>query len=305
MRIDPKKARSYREFLYILPFILLVLVFSYFPLYGWIYAFHDYQPPKPISAETFVGLKWFHYIVSNPVRTADVLRVLRNTFAMSGISLLFSWFPMIFAVFLNEIKCRPYRKFVQTATTLPNFISWVLVFSIAFNVFSSTGAVNTVLMDLGLIQEPIAFLKSSEHVWFRMWLWLTWKNAGWAAIMYLAAISGIDEQMIEAAKVDGATRMQIIWRITIPSILPTFFVIVMLNIASFLNNGMEQYYVFQNDFNRKYIEVLDLYVYNYARSSIKNYPLSTAISMLKSIVSVALLFVTNTVSRLVRGEGFV
>ena len=304
-RIDYKKRRSYQEFLYILPFIILVAVFSYFPLYGWRYAFHDYEPPFPISAENFVGFKWFNYIISKPARVKDILRVLRNTFAMSGISLLFSWFPMIFAVFLNEIKCKPYRKFVQTATTLPNFISWVLVFSIAFNVFSSTGAVNTIMTDLGLISEPIAFLKSSEHVWFRMWLWLTWKNAGWAAIMYLAAISAIDEQMIEAAKVDGATRMQIIWRITIPCLLPTYFVIVMLNLANFLSNGMEQYFVFMNNFNKKSIEVLDLYVYNIATTGRGNYPLSTAISMLKSIVSVALLFITNTVSRLVRGQGFV
>ena len=243
-----------------------------------------------------MGFKWFNYIISKPARVKDILRVLRNTFAMSGISLLFSWFPMIFAVFLNEIKCKPYRKFVQTATTLPNFISWVLVFSIAFNVFSSTGAVNTIMTDLGLISEPIAFLKSSEHVW---------KNAGWAAIMYLAAISAIDEQMIEAAKVDGATRMQIIWRITIPSILPTFFVIVMLNIASFLNNGMEQYYVFQNNFNKEYIEVLDLYVYNIAHKGAGNYPLSTAISMLKSIVSIGLLAGANGLSKLIRGENFI
>ena len=303
--INYKKRRSYQEFLYILPFILLVAMFSYFPLYGWRYAFHDYQPPFPISSENFVGLKWFEYIVNKPARVKDILRVLRNTFAMSGISLLFSWFPMIFAVFLNEIKCKRYRKFVQTATTLPNFISWVLVFSIAFNVLSSTGAVNVVLQDLGLIREPIAFLKSSEHVWFRMWLWLTWKNAGWAAIMYLAAISAIDEQMIEAAKVDGATRMQIIWRITIPCLLPTYFVIVMLNLANFLSNGMEQYYVFMNNFNKKSIEVLDLYVYNIATTGRGNYPLSTAISMLKSIVSVVLLLVTNGVSKLVRGEGFV
>ena len=300
-----KKRRSYLEFLYILPLLILVALISYYPLYGWIYAFHDYMPPKPISAETFVGFKWFEYIISNPTRLADVGRVLVNTFAMSGISLAFSWFPMMFAVFLNEIKCKPYRKFVQTATTLPNFISWVLVFSIAFNVFSSTGAVNTIMMDLGLTTEPIAFLKSSEHVWFRMWLWLTWKNAGWAAIMYLAAITSIDEQMIEAAKVDGATRMQIIWRITIPSILPTFFVIVMLNIASFLNNGMEQYYVFQNNFNKEYIEVLDLYVYNIAHKGAGNYPLSTAISMLKSIVSIGLLAGANGLSKLIRGENFV
>ena len=94
-----KKTRSYVEFLYILPLLILVALISYYPLYGWIYAFHDYMPPKPISSETFVGLKWFEYIVSNPVRLADVGRVLVNTFAMSGISLAFSWFPMFFAVF--------------------------------------------------------------------------------------------------------------------------------------------------------------------------------------------------------------
>ena len=304
-RISPRKMRSYKEFLLILPFLAVVALFSYFPLYGWVYAFHDYRPPKPITAETFVGFKWFLTIVNNPVRTTDILRVLRNTFAMSGISLLFSWFPMVFAIFLNEIKCRPYKKFVQTVTTLPNFISWVLVYSIAFNVFSSTGAINTVMMDLGLIEKPIAFLKSSENIWFKMWLWLTWKNAGWAAIMYLAAITGIDDQMMEAAKVDGATRMQIIWHITVPSILPTYFVIVMLNLANFLSNGMEQYYVFQNAFNMDYIEVLDLYVYNMATSSTGQYPLSTAISILKSVVSVILLVVSNTASKLIRGEGFI
>ncbi len=304
-RVNYKKRRAYQEFLYILPFILLVLMFSYFPLYGWVYAFHDYRPPYPITSETFVGFKWFNFIVSNPTRVKDIVRVIRNTFAMSGISLLFSWFPMIFAVFLNEIRCKPYRKFVQTVTTLPNFISWVLVFSIAFNVFSSTGAVNSILMETKIISEPIAFLRSSEHVWLRMWLWLTWKNAGWAAIMYLAAITGIDEQMIEAAKVDGATRMQIIWHITLPSILPTFFVIVMLNIANFMNNGMEQYYVFQNSFNKDYIEVLDLYVYNIATSGTGSYPLSTAISMLKSFVSIALLAGANGISKLIRGEGFI
>ena len=113
-QIDYKKRRSYIEFLYILPFLILVALFSYFPLYGWIYAFHDYRPPFPITNETFVGFKWFATIVNNPVRLKNVLRVLRNTFAMSGISLFFSWFPMVFAVFLNEIKCKPFRKRPRT-----------------------------------------------------------------------------------------------------------------------------------------------------------------------------------------------
>ena len=304
MNKSKKKWRSFQEFLYILPFVLIILVFSYYPLYGWVYAFFDYKPPQALTPDKFVGLKWFKFMVENPVKVKQILQVLRNTFAISGLSLLFSWFPMIFAVFLNEIKCVPFKKFVQTVTTIPNFISWVLVFSIAYSVLNNTGVVNTVLMNLHLTDRPIDFLKSTEHIYFKQWLWLTWKNAGWAAIMYIAAITGIDEQMIEAAKVDGASRMQIIRHITIPSILPTYFVIVMLNLANFLTNGMEQFYVFQNSFNRDYIQVLDLYVYNLAMGS-GGYSLSVAVSILKTIVSIILLTLTNGFSKLVRGEGFI
>ena len=301
---DYRKIRGYKEFLLILPFILLVLLFSYYPLYGWVYAFFDYKPPFPLSWDKFVGLKWFKSMVDNPVKVKKLLEVLRNTFAMSGISLFFSWFPMIFAVFLNEIKCKPFRKFVQTVTTLPNFISWVLVYAIAFCIFNSTGPISSLAQQWGLIDAPVNYLQSRDHIWFKMWLWLTWKNAGWAAIMYLAAISSIDEELIEAAKVDGASRMKVIRHITIPSILPTYFVLVMLNLASFLSNGMEQYYMFENSFNQNYIQVLDLYVYGLAMGS-GGYSLSVAISMLKSVVSVVLLFLTNKFSKLVRGEGFI
>ena len=303
-RISRKQLRAYREFLYILPFIILVAVFAYYPLYGWFYAFFDYRPPLSLSMKDFVGFKWFTYMASNPVRVQTVLAVLRNTFVMSGITLTTSWLPMLFAIFLNEIKCMPYRKFVQTVTTLPNFISWVLVYSIAFNLFNSTGAVNSILQSLGISSAPIMFLQDSKHVWLTMWLWLTWKNLGWAAIMYIAAIAGIDEEMYEAAKVDGATRMQMIRVITIPSLLPTYFVLLMLNIANFLSNGMEQYYVFQNAFNKDYIQVLDLYVYNLAMGS-RAYSVSTALSMLKSFISVILLCIANGSSKWIRGEGFI
>ena len=305
-RISRKKIRGYKEFLMILPFIIMVAVFSYYPLYGWAYAFFDYKPPKLLSECDFVGLKWFTYMLDTEVKRKQIGQVLLNTFAVSGLSMLFSWFPMIFAVFLNEIKCKPYRKFVQTVTTLPNFISWVLVFSIAYSIFNSTGVINSLLKDWGFIKTPIAFLKSSEHIWFKMWLWLTWKNAGWAAIMYIAAISGIDEELYEAARVDGANRIQLIWHITIPSILPTYFVLLFLNIANFLSNGMEQFFVFQNSFNKETIQVLDLYVYNLAFGNKGGgYSLSTAIGILKSVVSIILLCVTNTISKLTRGEGFI
>ena len=212
---------------------------------------------------------------------------------------------MLFAVFMNELRCVPFRKVVQTVTTLPNFISWVLVYSIAFSMFNSTGMMNTLLSNMGVISEPILFLnQSGPGVWLTQWLWLTWKNLGWSSIMYIAAISGIDAELYEAARVDGATRMKMIWYITIPCLLPTFFVLLMLNIANFLNNGMEQYYVFQNSFNKQYIQVLDLYVFNTAMGA-GSYSVSVAISMLKSVVSVVLLVGANTVSKLIRGESFI
>ena len=300
---NKKKWNSIKLFLYVLPFLILVFIFSYYPLYGWIYAFYDYRPPRPFSDAEFVGLKWFKSLVENEIKINQLLQVLKNTFAMSAITLGTSWLPMFFAVFLNEIKCVPFRKFVQTVTTLPNFISWVLVYSVSFSLFNSTGMVNTLLSNLGLIKEPVLLLQSSEHVWLTQWLWLTWKNLGWSAIMYIAAISSIDDELFQAAKVDGATRMQIIRHITIPSLLPTFFVLLMMNIGNFLSNGMEQYYVFQNAFNKEHIQVLDLYVYNLAMGS-GSYSVSVALSMLKSLVSVILLVTANAVSKLTRGESF-
>jgi len=301
---NKKKVRGYKEFLMVLPFIILVLLFSYYPLYGWFYAFFDYKPPKPLSEAEFVGWKWFVYMLDTPTKRAELGQVLLNTLAVSGLSILFSWFPMMFAVFLNEIRSKKYRKFVQTVSTLPNFISWVLVYSIAYCVFNSNGVINSVLSDWGIIDTPIRFLQSSEHIWFKMWLWLTWKNAGWAAIMYIAAIAGIDEELKEAARVDGANRFQIIRHITIPSILPTYLVLLFLSIANFLSNGMEQFFVFQNNFNKDTIQVLDLYVYNIAMGS-GGYPLATAISIFKSVVSIILLCVTNKISKVTRGEGFI
>jgi putative aldouronate transport system permease protein len=301
---NKKKIESIKKFLYILPFMVILAIFAYYPLYGWIYAFFDYMPPIPLNKSKFVGLMWFHSLIENQVKINQILQVLKNTFAMSGLSILFSWLPMVFAVFLNEIKGMRFRKFVQTVTTLPNFISWVLVYSIAFSLFSSQGMVNSLLNLLGLSSSPILFLQSSNHIYLSMWLWLTWKSLGWAAIMYIAALTGIDESLYEAARVDGATRMQVIRHITIPSLLPTYFVLLMLSIASFLNNGMEQYYVFQNAFNKDTIQVLDLYGFNLAMGG-GSYSVATAISMLKSIISVGLLFLVNGLSKLLRGENIV
>ena len=284
-----------------LPFLILIFLFSYLPLYGWVYALFDYKPGRALLDCKFVGLDNFTRMFADKYALEDIVRVMK-TLGMSLIGIATSGLPMMFAVFLAEIKSKHYRKAVQTLTTIPNFISWVLVYSVAYAMFSvNDGFVNRLLMDLGILDEGINFLASSKHVWLSMWLWGTWKGLGWSAIMYIAALTGIDQEQYEAAAVDGAGRMQKIWHITIPGLLPTYFVLLLLSIANLVNNGMEQYFVFQNAMNKEYIEVLDLYVYNQGMVGI-NYSYSTAVSILKSIVSVTLLFVANMSSKLTRGE---
>jgi multiple sugar transport system permease protein/putative aldouronate transport system permease protein len=295
---------GYKLFLLILPFLILTFIFSYYPLYGWIYSFFDYHPPRKLSESNFVGLHWFEMLVSSPVQVKKILEVMRNTFAMSGLGLLVSWLPMAFAIFMAEIRTKWFKRCVQTLTTLPNFISWVLVFSFAFALFASDGVVNRLLLDMHIIDRPIMFLQLNTHTWLTMTLWGIWKGLGWNAILYLAAIAGIDQELYEAARVDGAKRYHLMWHITLPEMLPTYFVLLLLSVASFLNNGFDQYYVFQNAFNQSRIQVLDLYVYNLGIGS-GSYAVATAISMLKSIVSVVLLFSCNGLSKLVRGETIV
>ena len=307
MKEKPKKKKldqGKRMFLYMLPFLLLCFAFSYFPLHGWIYSFYDYKPPLKLSQCNFMGLRWFKMIFGNPAQVRQLFIVMRNNFAMSFLNIATSVLPLFFAVFLNEIKCKWFRKMVQTLTTIPNFISWVLVYAVAFCLFSNTGMVNTVLQNLGVILKPIKFLDSDSHTYIAMLLWSTWKGLGWGAIMYLASIAGIDQEMYEAARVDGAGRFQLMRYITLPELMPTYFVMLMLSVANFLNNGMDQYFVFQNAFNKAHIQVLDLYVYNIGMTG-SSLSLATAISMLKSLISVTLLMAVNRISKKIRGVSLV
>ncbi len=299
-----KKKVSYYYFFLILPFLLLTLVFAYYPLYGWIYSLYDYKPPLKLSQSEFVGLKWFKFLFANSAQVGMLMKVLKNTFMMSLLTLLTSILPLAFAILLNEIKFKRYKNIVQTLTTLPNFISWVLVYSVAFALFSNGGMFNTLLVQWGVIDQPLKILDSGDYTYFKMLAWNLWKGLGWGAILYLAAIAGTDQELYEAARVDGAGRFMLMRHITLPALLPTFFVLLMLSIANFLNNGMDQYFVFQNAFNRDQIQVLDLYVYNLGLGS-NSIPLATVISMLKSIVSVTLLILVNNISKKTRGESIV
>jgi putative aldouronate transport system permease protein len=303
----PVQSRSQRTTLLLLasPFIVLVFLFYYLPIYGWIYALFDYKPGIPLFRNEFVGLKFFTTLVSSPTSRQEILRVLRNTFAISFLHLFASPLPVVFAIFLSEIRFVPFKKVVQTTTTLPNFISWILVYAVFFAIFSvDDGLFNRVLFKVGLISNPTNVLASERNVWWFQTGVTIWKTLGWNAIIYLAAITGIDPELYDAAHVDGAGRFRSIWHITVPGLIPTYFVLLLLAVANIINNGLEQYFVFQNPMTKARIEVLDLYVYNQGIASIY-YSAATAISVLKSLVSVTLLFVVNGLSRLVRGYGII
>lgn len=295
---------KYQLFLLLLPFLALSFVFCYLPLAGWRYAFFDYKAGETLSADKFVGFKWIAYLFQNEATRNDLVRVLRNTLAMSGLGLATSWCAMAFAILLCEIKNLRFRRLVQTFTTIPNFISWVLVYAVAFSIFSTDGFISSLLVNSGTIDTGINFLMDNSHMWLKMLAWGMWKGLGWSAIIYIAAISGIDQQLYEAAEIDGAGRFQKIWNITVPSLIPTFMVLLLMAIGNILNNGMDQYLVFENAYNTDTITVLDLYVYKLGINK-GRVPLATVIGMFKSVISVALLFGANKISKITRGESII
>lgn len=299
---------KFKLFLMFLPFGILAFLFCYLPLWGWRYAFFDYQAGGNITMKNFVGMKWFIYLFKNAATRNDVINTMINTLAMSGLGLIFSWLPMAFAIFLCEIKNMKFRRFVQTVTTIPNFISWVLVYALALSIFDTDGFVNQVRVLLGNLKEvedgPNYLMKTS-FTWVKMWAWGTWKGIGWSAIIYIAGITGIDQQLYEAAEIDGAGRFQKMWNVTVPGLLPTFFVLLLMQVAAILSNGLDQYLVFENARNAKKVSVLDLYVYHLGLGDNGSIPLSTVVGMFKSVISVILLFGANAVSKALRGESIV
>lgn len=301
MEMDEK----FRLFLMFLPVLLLTFVFCYLPIYGWRFAFFDYRVGDMLSVNNFVGLRWFTYLFENAATRSDLVRVLRNTLIMSGLGVATSWLPIAFAVLLAEVRSSKFQRLVQTLTTIPNFISWVLVYAIAFAIFSTDGFINSFLRNvMGMVGANTDYLASADYTWIKMLLWGTWKGLGWSAIVYIAGIAGIDQQLYEAAKVDGANRFHCIRHITIPGLMPTYMVMLLMSIAGMLSNGMEQYLVFENAINHNVIEVLDLYVYNIGIKA-GLIPLSTVVGVFKSLVGVTLLFGANGISKAVRGESII
>lgn len=298
---SPRKRAGFYLFLMTLPFLIGIFIFAYFPLFGWTYAFVNYRPGFSLFNMEFVGFKWFAISFSNSVLRSQLLNSLINTVGISSFYLATMFMPMFFAIFLTEIGSPKYRRTVQTLTTIPNFISWVLVYAAFYALLSTDGLLNNALIYFGVSDAPKNYLADPTYIWLKMLLYHQWKTLGWGAILYLSAITSIDSEIYEAAEVDGAGRFSKIFYITIPHLIPTFFVLFVLHIGNFLNNGMDQYMVFSNAMTKGSIEVLDLYVYN---NGLKNGQISyaTAIGMFKSIISLILLTCGNKLSKAVRGQ---
>lgn len=292
--------QEWRLFFLVLPLMVAVLLLAYVPIAGWIISFYDFRAGIPLFKNTFIGFKYFKDILTD----LDILNSLKNTLIFSGINFLLTPLPILFAICLNEISSTRYRKFVQTVTTLPHFVSWVILYSFVFAMVSNDGVVNQLGAKYDWWTTPIKPLQNLKIVYpFQIGL-LKWKSLGWDSIIYIAAIAGIDQEQYEAAYIDGAGRFRTAISITLPNLLPTFVVLLLLNISNIVNTGYEQYFVFKNSIVYDRIEVLDLYIYRMGLQ-LGDYSYATAVGMLKSVISITMLFVTNTLAKKIRGESIV
>lgn len=303
--IDGNNLRKWRKkqlFLCVFPGILICFLFKYLPLWGWSYAFIQYKPGKNLSNSEFVGFHNFTLLFGNPVIRKNVIQSIKNTLGMNFLSYLVMPVPMIFAILLNELKSTKFKKIVQTVSTLPHFISWVVLYSLVSGLLSQSGLINALLLEHGIISEPINILTTDKHVWIIQTLLELWKGLGWSSVIYFAALAGIDQNMYEAAMLDGAGRFQRIWYITVPHLIPTFFVLLIMGMGNMLSTGVDQYFVFGNAMNSEFITTLDLYVYKLGLGG-GNMSAGVAVGILKTVVGIALFSVANWLSKKVRGYG--
>lgn len=289
--------------LMVIPFVIFVIVFSIVPLFGWYMAFVDYTPGLKLVDTQFVGLKYFTGLFS---ASSDFLHVMRNTFITSFLGIASTPIPIVLAVMINEVRSSRYRRIVQTIASLPNFTSWIIIFALVFSFFSyDDGLVNTVLLKLKLINDPTNVLGNADIVWYFQSLLAVWKGLGWNAIIYLGAIAGIDQELYEAAYVDGAGKLRRIWHVTVPGIMPTFVVILFLSSGNLLSGiSFDQVYVFHNALVHDKIQTLNYYIYSLGLKNF-NFSLSTATGIFNTVVSVVLLTITGFISKKIIGRSLI
>ncbi|WP_071130591.1 ABC transporter permease [Enterococcus timonensis] len=281
-----------------LPLVIWLLVFAYAPLVGWLMAFQDYKPALGYLKSPWVGLKHFIALFKDDL----FYQSLKNTLGMGGLGITFGTVSSIaFALLLNELRFTRFKKFTQTVSYLPHFVSWVIVANIVTSMLSTNGIVNQILMAVNFVDAPIQFMSDPSKFWYIVTLSDVWKEMGWNAIIYLAAMVSIDKEMYEAAEIDGANRWQKMTRITLPSIRPIIMVLLIMSIGNLINIGFEKQMLLGNNIVADKALVLDKYALDYGIGMFR-YSYGTAIGIFKSVVSVVLIFTFNQIAKKT-GEG--
>lgn len=289
----------YRDvFILFIPAIAFYIIFKYIPMYGVLIAFKDFRLGDGFAGSNWVGFKHFIKLFNS----APFWEVFRNTIEISFMRILFGFpAPILLAIFINEVTSTKFKRAIQTVSYLPHFLSWVVMASMFTQVLSpSTGIVNILLKTIGI--SPIYFM--GDPHWFRFTLISTgiWASVGWSSIIYIAAITGIDPQLYEAALVDGANRFKRIWHITLPSVAPVVTITLILSTGSIINGGFDQIFNMYNDAVMKVSDIIDTYVYRKGLVGME-YSYSAAIGLFKNLISVVMITITNLIARRVNDYG--
>lgn len=286
-------------YIFLFPIIIYFVIFKYVPMLGTVMAFQDFKFSTGFFESKWVGLEHFRRLFSNK----GFYLILRNTLLLNAGSVLFGFpIPIILAIFLNEVQCAPFKKLSQSIMYLPHFMSWVVLGGILIELLSpSSGIVNTILVNV-FGMKPIYFMGSTT--WWPVMFIISgiWQGAGWGTIIYLAAITGIDQQLYEAARIDGAGKLKQIRYVTLPCLKSTIVVMLILRMGSMMDVGFEQVYVMMNPAVRDVAEVISTYVYRVGIEGTQ-YSYTTAIGLFQSAVSCVLVCMTNLIARKVNGEG--
>lgn len=295
--------------MFVLSGIAYLLVFSFIPMFGIIMAFKNYDITMGIGGiftSEWVGFKYFKEFFTD----YQFPMLMKNTIGISLLKLVFTFpVPIIFAIMLNDIRCIPFKKVVQTCSYLPHFISWVVIAGIASQFFSSTGIINKMLLALNVISKPLGFMNEAKYFWGLAIGLDVWKEMGWWTIVFLAAIVGVSQDMYEAAKIDGAGRLQRTWYITLPAIKPTIVVVLILALGNLFGGGLtgsnfEQSYLLGNTMNSSASTILQTYVFDVGLA-LGRYSYATAVGLIQSLVSLVLVFFSNYMSKKLSGIGIV
>ena len=279
-------------YMMVIPVLVYMALLKYLPMYFLRTAFYDYKLLKGFEGSKYVGFKWFERLLTSP----EMWQYVRNTLTLNTLSLLICFpAPLIFALLLNEVHNKPYKKIVQTISYMPHFVSTVVLVSMINNILSpSLGTLAKFYKALGM--TPINFLSNPDYFYGINLVSGVWQTMGWNAIIYISAISGIDQNLYEAARIDGAGRWQQTLHVTIPGILSTFILLLIMQIGQMLNCVFDKIYLLQNTLNLQVSEMLPTYVYKVGMESHK-YGLATAGGLINSVFSVILVIIANTISR--------